>query len=232
MNSWVQTDRERIFRTLTFWLRPAFVLRVAKRFQVLAGFDRSVGLASSALTALIPLAILAGALLPHVQANGVGRWIINRYGLAGEGAEAVKHVLSPAARTNTDISLFGAFFLMIATLSFSRAAQRLFEQAWELKPLSVRNSVNDLLWILGLAAYLAIGASVHRLLDHGRIQIATNLVLVPLTAGFLAWSGRALSARRIPVDRARAVRDPRSGDARDLLHGRRGIRAPPVQLIR
>lgn len=200
LTSGIQVDRQRILRTLTFWLRPAFVLRAVHRFQVIAGFDRSVALASSALTALIPLAMLAGALLPHVQANGVARWIIDRYGLEGEGAAAVRHVLSPAAGTNIDVSLLGAFFLVVATLSFSRGAQRLFEQTWELHPLSVRNTLNDLLWIVGLAAYIGIGGWVHRLLDHGRIQIATNLVLIPLTAVFLAWSGRALSAKRIPIN--------------------------------
>ena len=61
-------DHERIVRTLTFWLRPAFVLRVLNRFQLIAGFDRAMALASSALTALVPLAVLAGAVLPHVQA--------------------------------------------------------------------------------------------------------------------------------------------------------------------
>jgi hypothetical protein len=53
-----RVDRERVVRTLTFWLRPEFVLRVVNRFQKVAGFDRSVALASSALTATIPLAIL------------------------------------------------------------------------------------------------------------------------------------------------------------------------------
>ena len=52
-------DRERVLRTLTFWLRPAFALRVVHRFQTIAGFDRAVALASSALTALIPLALAA-----------------------------------------------------------------------------------------------------------------------------------------------------------------------------
>ena len=32
-------SRERVFRTLTFWLRPAFALRVVGRFQQIAGFD-------------------------------------------------------------------------------------------------------------------------------------------------------------------------------------------------
>ena len=45
-------NRERAVRTLTFWLRPEFVLRVVNRFQKVAGFDRSIALASGALTAL------------------------------------------------------------------------------------------------------------------------------------------------------------------------------------
>ena len=57
----VRVDRERISRTLTFWLRPAFVLRVLSRFQRVAGFDRAIALASSAFTALIPLAVIIGA---------------------------------------------------------------------------------------------------------------------------------------------------------------------------
>ena len=53
-----RVDRERVVRTLTFWLRPEFVLRVVNRFQKVAGFDRAIALASSALTAIIPLSIV------------------------------------------------------------------------------------------------------------------------------------------------------------------------------
>src|ERR1700761_4124597 len=92
----VPVDRERILRTLTFWLRPAFVLRVLNRFQLVAGFDRAMALASSALTALIPLAVLAGAVLPHLQSEGAAQWLIDRYGLTGGGAEAVRDALAPS----------------------------------------------------------------------------------------------------------------------------------------
>ena len=53
-----RVNRERLVRTLTFWLRPEFVLRVVSRFQKVAGFDRAIALASGALTAMIPLAIV------------------------------------------------------------------------------------------------------------------------------------------------------------------------------
>ena len=156
MTTLPQFDRERVRRTLTFWLRPAFVLRVVNRFQRVAGFDRAVALASSALTALIPLVIIVGALLPDRGGKDAAERLIDRYDLTGGGAEAVTDALSPATGTETDITVAGTLLLVVAVLSFARSAQRLFEQTWELKPLSVRNSVNGLLWIGGLAAYLAI----------------------------------------------------------------------------
>jgi uncharacterized BrkB/YihY/UPF0761 family membrane protein len=195
----IRVDRERIVRTLTFWLRPAFVLRVLNRFQLVAGFDRAIALASSALTALIPLAILAGAVLPHVQAESTAQWLIDRYGLSGGGADAVRDALAPSTTTNTDTGLIGALLLVIAILSFARGVQRLFERTWELPPLSVRNTVNDLLWIAGLIAYLVISGVTHREIGHGRVQVAANLLLTPVTAIFLLWSGHVLSARRIAL---------------------------------
>jgi uncharacterized BrkB/YihY/UPF0761 family membrane protein len=189
-------DQRRFRRTLTFWLRPAFVLRVLNRFQRVAGFDRAIALASSAFTALIPLVILFGAVFPSGDARGANR-IIARYGLTGDGAQAVRDVLAPAGGTSTEISVVGVCLLVVATLSFSRGVQRLFERTWELKPLSVRNTINDLTWIVGVVAYVAASWSVHAWLDTGRVQIPANLVVVPISALFLAWSGRVLTARRI-----------------------------------
>ncbi|MBV9832454.1 MAG: YihY/virulence factor BrkB family protein [Marmoricola sp.] len=185
------------WRTLTFWLRPAFLLRALNRFQRVAGFDRAIALASSAFTALIPLAIIAGALLPNVDAQDTAHSIITRYGLTGGGAQAVQDVLSPAGGADTSVSVLGAFLLVFALLSFSRGMQRLFEQTWELKPLSARNTFNDLVWILGLVAYIVFSWWVRGLLDGGRVQLIANLLVLPISALFLAWSGRVLAARRI-----------------------------------
>ena len=197
MTKLARVDRERISRTLTFWLRPAFVLRVLSRFQRVAGFDRAIALASSALTALIPLAVIVAAVLPRADARDVAHRIIVRWGLTGGGARAVEDLFAPASGTNTDVSVLGGFLLVVAILSFSRGVQRLFEQTWELKPLSVRNTLNDLIWIIGLVCYIGFGWWVRGLLDGGRIELIANLVLVPVSAIFLAWSGRVLSDRRI-----------------------------------
>ena len=81
-------------RSLTFWLRPEFVLRVVNRFQKVGGFDRSVALASSALTALISLMILVSALAVQLGGKGTADRIIERYDLTGGGAEAVRDIFT------------------------------------------------------------------------------------------------------------------------------------------
>lgn len=191
------TRKERVVRALTFWFRPAFVLKVLTRFERMAGFDRAVALASSALTALIPIVILLGSILPTGDDTEIAQRIISRYRLTGAGAEAVRDALAPASGTTTSINVFGAFLLIVASLSFARGVQRLFEQAWDLKPMSVRNSINDLIWIGGVVVYLGISWWIHHLIDTGRIELAANLAVMPLTAVLLAWSGHILSAGRI-----------------------------------
>jgi uncharacterized BrkB/YihY/UPF0761 family membrane protein len=190
-------DRERVVRTLTFWLRPEFVLRVVNRFQKLAGFDRSIALASGALTAVIPLAIIASAVSSQLGGRGTADRIIDRYDLSGGGAEAVRDIFSPASGTSTSVGVLGFLFLMIAVLSFSRAVQRLFELTWELKPLSVRNTSNGLLWIGGLTVYIALTGVLHAALGRSRLELTATLLGAPLSVVFLVWSAWVLSAKRV-----------------------------------
>jgi uncharacterized BrkB/YihY/UPF0761 family membrane protein len=192
-----RVDRARVVRTLTFWLRPEFVLRVVNRFQKVAGFDRSVALASSALTAVIPLAILTSALASHFGGKSTADHIIERYELTGGGAEAVRDIFSPASGSSTSLGIVGFLFLVVAVLSFTRAVQRLFEQTWQLKPLSVRNTFNGLLWVAALTPYVALNGLLHAVLGRSALELTASLLAIPLSAVFLVWSGWVLSARRI-----------------------------------
>jgi membrane protein len=190
-------NRERVVRTLTFWLRPDFVLRVVNRFQKIAGFDRAIALASGALTAMIPLTIVVSAVASQLGGKDTAERIIERYALTGGGAEAVTDVFAPPTGTSTSIGIIGFLFLMVAVLSYTRGVQRLVEQAWELEPLSVRNTFNGLLWIGGLALYLALSGILHSALGRSRLELSAALLATPLTAVFLVWTGRVLSANRI-----------------------------------
>jgi membrane protein len=191
-------ERERVLRTLTFWFRPEFVLRVVNRFQKVAGFDRAIALASGAFTTLIPLTILASSLASHLGGKGTADRIIDRYELTGGGAEAIRDVFAPPSGGSTSVGLLGFLFFLVAVLSFSRAVQRLFEQTWELPALSVRNTFNGLLWIAGISVYLALSGGLHAVLGNKRVDLAPTLLELPFSAAFLVWSGWVLSAKRIP----------------------------------
>ncbi|WP_329834645.1 hypothetical protein [Streptomyces sp. BE133] len=123
--------------------------------------------------------------------------IIRRYNLTGAGATAVSSLFSPTETTSASVGIFGVVFLAISVLSFARAAQRLFEQTWELKPLSVRNTRNGLWWILTLGGYAAVTTLLSALLGGGPLGLAALACGVLVTAAFLVWSGRILSAKRI-----------------------------------
>jgi uncharacterized BrkB/YihY/UPF0761 family membrane protein len=192
-----EIDRDRLLRTLTFWLRPEFVLRVIAGFQRVAGFDRSIALASSALTATIPLAIVISAVTSRLGGKATADRIIDRYGLTGGGAEAVRDALSPPSGVTTSIGVLGALFLMITVLSFTRVVQRMVEQTWELPPLSVRNSANGLLWIGGLMLYIALNGFIRGLIGVSSLDIVAAAIIAPLTVVFLVWSATVLSARRL-----------------------------------
>jgi uncharacterized BrkB/YihY/UPF0761 family membrane protein len=194
-------DRERVVRSLTFWLRPEFVLRVVNRFQKVAGFDRAIALASGALTATIPLTIVASAAASELGGKGTAERIIERYDLTGGGAEAVTDIFAPPGGSSTSIGIIGFLFLMVAVLSFTRAVQRLVEQTWELEPLSVRNTFNGLLWTGGLVLYLGLSGILHAVLGRSRLELSAALLGTPLTAAFLVWTGRVLSAKRIERQR-------------------------------
>src|SRR5436190_10926741 len=171
-------ERKDVLRLATFWLRPAFVLRVVSRFQKVAGFDRAIALASSSLTALIPLAIIAGVVRGWLGGKDTAQRIIDRYGLTGGGAEAVKDVFAPPSGTSTSVGILGVLFLLIAVLSFTRGMQRLFEQTWELKPLSVRNTINGLIWVAGLGLYVALTGVLHAVFGTSKLELSASILTV------------------------------------------------------
>ena len=59
------------------------------------------------------------------------------------------------------MGVLGALLLLVAVLSFTRAVQRVFEQAWELAPLGVRNTLNGVRWAAVLAVFLLVGGWLH-----------------------------------------------------------------------
>ncbi|MFJ8006943.1 hypothetical protein [Streptomyces fagopyri] len=156
-----------------------------------------MALASSALTTLVPLSLLVGAVLSNFVHYDAAERIIKRYGLTGAGATAVDSLFSPAEGAGVSVGVFGVVFLTISVLSFARASQRLFEQAWELKPLGVRTTRKGLWWILTLGGYAVVNGLLSAVDGGGGSRLAAAVGQALVTAVFLVWSGWILSAKRI-----------------------------------
>ena len=190
----MKIDRERVLRILTFWLRPDFVLRCLRRFQALEGFDRAVALASLTFTAIIPLGIVMSGVISERDAGGQ---LVDRYGLEGKGATAVRELFDRSDDLASGFSLFSAFLLLVTILSFSRALQRLFERAWELEPLSLRNTKNGLVWVIGLLVYSSVAGFIRSAYDDGVFELLTVAVLLVLGVAFVVFTGVLLTNRRV-----------------------------------
>ena len=205
---------------------------MVNRFQKVAGFDRAIALASSALTAMIPLTIVTSAVASQLGGKGTAERIIDRYELSGGGAEAVGDIFAPPSGMSTSLGIVGFVFLLVAVLSFTRAVQRLFEQTWELSPLSVRNTFNGLMWIGGLALYLASAALLHSVIGGSRLELVATLLSVPAAAVFLVWSGGVLSAKRIAREDLLPFGVLGAVVLARVLRRRDGLRPAPVQHVR
>jgi membrane protein len=193
----MRVDRGRILKELTFWLRPGFLLRCAQRFGAIEGIDRSIALASSAFTAIIPLSVLLGAVLPRVGEEDTAERLIDNLDLSGAGAEAVRQAFAPAEGTETSIGVMGALLLIITVLAFSRAVQRLIERTWELPALSVRNTRGGLEWIAGMVLFVALGGALTAIFDGPVFALVGAAVGFAEGVAFLIWSGWILSAKRV-----------------------------------
>jgi membrane protein len=189
----MQVDRERLVRGLTFWLRPDFVLRCLRRFQAIEGFDRAIALSSLFFTAIVPL----GIVLSGVVSGDVGSRLVERFELEGKGATAVSDLFDRGDELTSSFSIFSAFLLLVALLSLSRAIQRLFERTWELPPLSVRNTLNGVIWVLGLVVYVLVASVLRVEVDGGLLEIVSGAALLVAGLGFVLWSGVLLTGRRV-----------------------------------
>ena len=185
----VDVDRDRVIRTLTFWLRPQFVLRVVSRFQKVVGFDRAVALASSALTAVIPLAIIASSISSSLGGKDTADRIIDRYGLTGGGAEAVEDIFSPSTDEREPrpgrVSVLPGRAAQLHARRAAAVRADVGAQAAERAQQPQRAAVDR----RPDAVHGAWPGCCTGGWDASELDLAPTLIVAPLSFVFLIWSG-------------------------------------------
>lgn len=168
-------------------LEATFIGRCVGSFIALQGIDRAMVIASQALTALIPLLLLASTLAPAGRRDVVSQALIRRFELKGNAADAVREVFARPADDAT-VGVFSVVILLFSGLSLARRMQRLYQQAWRLEAIAgVRGSLNT---ALGLGALLLEIALLYLARSLVRALPVNWLLGIPISivTGLLLWT--------------------------------------------
>jgi membrane protein len=147
--------------------------------------DRAVALASLAFTALIPLGVVTGSVLPSVGSRDLADSFIHRFRLSGDTAELVRSLFAPPEDVRSAVSFIGLFLLVVSALSFTRAMQRVYERSWQLRSRGVRGTPAGLAWLAGVVVFLAFFAGIRAELVNATGDLVG--VVVALAFSFAIW---------------------------------------------
>ena len=169
--------------------------RSLERFVELQGMDRSMALAGQAFAALMPLLIVVGAASP-AAGDDLADSLIDRLDLTGEAADTLRAAVAAPADVYDSVSVTGALLLVISALSFTRALQRLYVQAWRLPPLGMKGNKWGLVWLAAFSVFWSVQPGVVEIFDGAiavTVTIATSSALWLFTPWILV--GKAVSWR-------------------------------------
>ena len=125
-----------------------YVRSVLELLSELRAFDRALALASKMFIALIPMALLASTVFPGDSAFADG--IVARFGLTGEGADAVRTLFASPEQVRGGITALSILVLAYSVISMAGGLQRLYEEAWHLPGMRLGGLVRAMAWMLTL----------------------------------------------------------------------------------
>jgi len=167
-----------------FWVIGILVDLVrdwVSRFFAVQAFDRAMSIGAYAYAGLFPLLIVSSALRPRADNEDFAQVLIDEFHLTGAAAQSVQLAFAPAGNVQSSVTALGVLLLLYSALSFSRGLQRLYEAAYALPTLGMRNTPRGLLWLIFLAAVLSVRSALTGPLD-GAVRIAITLAL-----GVVVW---------------------------------------------
>ena len=158
---------------------------------------RALGFAALAILTVIPLLILVAAANPASH-RGLAGWVIYGMDLTGSSAGAVTRLLSAPAAVIGTTSVFSAVLVSVAGLSFGGSVQAGFERIWGLPAGPWHKIWRQVVWVVGLVAYIYATATVGTVTRAGVAELAGRVaVAVVLGIAFFWWGLRFLLGGRV-----------------------------------
>jgi membrane protein len=171
------------------------------RFVAVQGVDRAMAIGAQAYTALFPLLIVYVSVSPLRNGRSFSQNLIDRLELEGGAAESVRQAFAPAGTVQAGVTLLGVVFLLVSGLAFTRGLQRLYERAFLLPTLGIRNTQWGLLWLIVVSGLGTVRPVVFGGLD-GELETIASLAfsgLLWLLTPYLLLGRRLHWLRLAPV---------------------------------
>jgi membrane protein len=127
-----------------------------RRFVEVQGIDRAMAIAAQSYSAFLPLLIVYASLLPRGDTKSFADVLVRRFELTGSAAESVERAFAPSGAVQSSVTLLSVLLLLVSTLSFTRGLQRLYELAFGLRTLGMRNTPRAVLWLAFVVAYVTL----------------------------------------------------------------------------
>lgn len=172
-------------------------LRLLARIEPI---DRALSLAAKSFTALVPLLVIVGSVAPGANASDR---IIERYGLSGATASAVRELFTTPAGVTQGLTLYGVALLLFSTSSLGQSMQRLYEEIWDLPPFGLRDRWRTFAWLIVFALLFVLSSvlkDIGATIGGRTLSIALGFLG---TAAVFCWTPYILVGGR--VDRTRLV---------------------------
>ena len=160
-----------------------FGLRCLRRFVDIEGATQATVLGAQAFTSLIPFLVIASVAAPGD--GDLADRIVERFNLDGASARSVESLFADSTEVESAVTWVSVVILILATLSFTRAMQRMFQRAYGEERGGIADQWRGLAWLAGFAAWIIISSPLRESLEGiGGIIFAVAATTV---TGFALW---------------------------------------------
>lgn len=177
-------------RAFVEWILRA-VFDVAKplveRIASVGLIQSGVVLAAQTFMALFPLLIAITALAPSGVSDTIAETLRHRLGLDAEATDQMQHLVSGRSDLQGGITAIGLIVVLASATSFTRALQRVYENAWQLPRLGMKGTVRGLGWLVGIVAYLVVLGVALKLTSSRAPAVLTIRMVLVVSGSFALW---------------------------------------------
>lgn len=179
------------------------LLRVQDRFGEVQGDPLANGIALQIFLSLIPLLLVAIAVVGFVAGGDVtfAGDVIDFLGLpaSGDAADALRTTIDNAEESRQAASIIGVLGLLWRGLAVVAAVQRAIDNVWQTRSEGFKDKARAVLWLLGAAVIFAASFAVTTVVNFlpGILAPVSILVGLAVNLGLFLWTYSELG--RLPV---------------------------------